>query len=140
MEDETQLVQFGYAVERPFYSYFSKLPEPSAWNKFPTKENPSHRYKYTSIEVNYSLDREMINRQTYSFLDWLGDMGGLLDSLYILSGLVVYPVAQFALRTQLMSKIFRYRGSDASLQKMTNSSKKFKIKSTRNKNCEEETG
>ena len=56
LSDETQLFQFGYAEETTFYSYMSKLPEPSAWNKFPTEANPDSRYKFTSIEVNFSLD------------------------------------------------------------------------------------
>lgn len=56
LSDETQLFQFGYAEETTFYSYMSKLPEPSAWNKFPTTTEPDSRYKFTSIEVNFSLD------------------------------------------------------------------------------------
>ena len=57
LSDETQLFQFGYADETTFYSYSSKMPEPSAWNKFPTVADPKSRYKFTSIEVNFSLDQ-----------------------------------------------------------------------------------
>ena len=56
LSDETKLLQFGYADETTFYGYTTKLPEPSAWNKFPTDANPKSRYKFTSIEVNFSLD------------------------------------------------------------------------------------
>ena len=39
-------------------------------------------YKYVSWELNMSLDRVNWNRQTYSLLDWLGDLGGLADALF----------------------------------------------------------
>ena len=54
--DETQLLQFGYEEETEFYTYINKMPEPSAWNKFPTEKSPLTRYKFTSVEVNFSLD------------------------------------------------------------------------------------
>ena len=68
------------------------MPEPSAWNKFPTKEDPLTRYKFTSVEVNFSLDMVAIQRQTYSILDWLGDMGGLLDALYFICAICLHPI------------------------------------------------
>ena len=39
-------------------------------------------YKYVSWELNMSSERVNWNRQTYSLLDWLGDLGGLADALY----------------------------------------------------------
>ena len=59
----------------------------------------------------FSPNSDVVNRQTYSILDWLGDMGGLLDSLYFLGLLFVNPVSTFALRSHLLSKLFRYSGS-----------------------------
>lgn len=50
----------------------------------------------------------MTERETYSLLDWLGDIGGLLEALMILSGVFVGPVAAFALKEELLSSIFRY--------------------------------
>ena len=60
------------------------MPQTSAWNKFPTPKNPLSRYKFTSIEVNFSPDVRTIFRQTYNILDWLGDVGGLTDALIII--------------------------------------------------------
>ena len=90
--DESQVLQFGYEVETEFYTYLNKMPEPSAWNKFPTTEKPLTRYKFTSVEVNFSLDEGTIQRQTYSMLDWLGDMGGLLDALYFIAMILISPI------------------------------------------------
>lgn len=137
--DETQLLQFGYASESPFYSYTSKFPQPSAWNKFPTAESPKERYKFTSVEVNFSLDTQHINRQTYNILDWLGDMGGLLDSLYMITAVIIYPISQFALKTKLLSQLFRYKGGrDELIRRMTSQNMSI-FKSTRNVSCGMET-
>ena len=62
LSDETQIFQFGYSEDRDFHSFFSKLPEASAWNKFPSEQDPLSRYKFTSIEVNFSADQQYVNR------------------------------------------------------------------------------
>ena len=50
----------------------------------------------------------MTERETYSLLDWLGDIGGLLEALMIISGVFVGPVVAFTLKEELLSSIFRY--------------------------------
>ena len=57
---------------------------PSAWNKFPTPEDPGSQYKYTSLEITVNPDLKVLNRQTYGLLDFLGDCGGLLDALLVI--------------------------------------------------------
>ena len=42
-------------------------------------------------------------RQTYSILDWLGDMGGLMDMLNLLARLAVTPMASHSLQSALLS-------------------------------------
>ena len=70
---------------------------PSSWRNFPTEQNPENLYKYLSVEFNMNPDRIVWNRQTYSFLDWLGDLGGLFDALMHLSSPIVAPLSVFAL-------------------------------------------
>ena len=53
----------------------------------------------------------IINRQTYGLLDWLSDIGGLVDAFYLIGQLFVSPVVTFALRARLLSSVFRYRDS-----------------------------
>ena len=60
------------------------LPEQSAWDKFPTDDNPNGLYKFTSIHIDLEKTLIKINRETYSLLDWLGDCGGLFDGLLII--------------------------------------------------------
>ena len=47
-------------------------------------------------------------RSTYSFLDILGDVGGLYDALRILGGLLVVPFASKALSNELVKKILSF--------------------------------
>ena len=44
-----------------------------------------------------SLDVTNWNRETYSLLDWLGDLGGLLDILLHIGNVIVAPLAAFNL-------------------------------------------
>ena len=80
---------------------------PSSWNKRITPENPLNRYKFTSIEINASMDQNFITRETYSLLDYLGDLGGLFDALTILGQILISPVSGFGLSSQLLTTIFR---------------------------------
>ena len=44
-------------------------------------------------------------------LEWLGDMGGLFDALRIIGSFFVVPVSAYALESNLLATIFRYRKS-----------------------------
>ena len=112
LEDEIDYLQYGQSSESEFYGYWLSESLPSAWNVFPTAKNPSTRYKYLSIEYNMSLDVLNWNRQTYSLLDWLGDLGGLLDILLHIGHMIVFPISTFTLKQLLMSSFFRYKFSD----------------------------
>ena len=59
-----------------------------------------------------SLDVMNWNRQTYSLLDWLGDLGGLLDILLHMGHIIVFPISSFTLKQLLMSSFFRYKFSN----------------------------
>ena len=48
-------------------------------------------------------------------LDWLGDIGGLLDALYFIGYIFISPLATYARNSKLLSTLFRYRGTDESL-------------------------
>ena len=64
-----------------------------------------------------SLDVLNWTRQTYSLLDWLGDIGGLLDVLLHLGRIVVFPISSFTLKQLLMSSLFRYKFSNSANNK-----------------------
>ena len=88
-----------------------QVPRPSAWSKFPTEENPENRYKFTSLEINFSQDQLLIDRSTYSFLDWLGDVGGLLGALMSIGAFITKPISTFTLDAMLLTNVFMWRAS-----------------------------
>ena len=50
-----------------------------------------------------NVDLHEINRKTESFLDWMGDWGGLLDALEFISSLIISPYSTFALHSYIVS-------------------------------------
>ena len=62
----------------------SSAPQDSFWDEDLTV-NPKGKYKFSSLEVGLNLDLNVTNRQSYNFLEWLGDIGGLADALFIIS-------------------------------------------------------
>ena len=42
-----------------------------------------------------------IRRKTDSLLDWLGDWGGLLDSLHFLADILVSPLTAYMMKSNL---------------------------------------
>ena len=90
VEDESAFLQLGQQEEYEFYQFTMDQPTPSSWTHFPT------RYKFLSFEMNMHRDRIKLNRQTYSLLDWLGDLGGLTDALYIIFSILVTTFSKFS--------------------------------------------
>ena len=62
---------------------------------FPTK------YKFFSMSVSINSDVQKIRRKTESLLDWLGDWGGLLDSLHFLVEILISPFSAFMMNSKL---------------------------------------
>ena len=79
---------------------------PSAFNTWPTKEKPV-MYKFNSVYLELSQDKTVYERSTYSFLEWLGDVGGLADALRIIGLILVRPFAYFVLKMELLSRVYR---------------------------------
>jgi len=70
---------------------------------WPTKEKPDVKYKTVSAFITLTMDQNIIERQTYSLLEWLGDVGGLFDGLCLIGGLIIAPLGAFALKTELLT-------------------------------------
>ena len=103
IKDETDFLQYGQEEENEIYTFEWPAPLPSAWIHFPTEENPSTKYKFISVEFNYSPHITTWARSTYSFLDWLGDLGGLFDALLYGCKFLLIPFSDFTLRTKILT-------------------------------------
>ena len=109
LTDETSFVQVGQSTTKTFYGKndSSMLSQASSWDVFPTKQNPFTKYKFTSVEINLNKTLNVINRETYSLLDWLGDCGGLFDALLIIGELFMGPFTSYVLTNNLIAGIVR---------------------------------
>ena len=76
-------------------------------NNYPTAENPDGRYKFSSFSMFVSPDLTVTERSTYSILEWLGDIGGLYDALFLICSALVKPFSSFWLTTEMISAFFR---------------------------------
>ena len=74
--------------------------QPSTYNMFPTRENPV-MYKINSFWIELDASVTTIERSTYSILDWVGDIGGLLDGLRFIGSFLLAPIATFLIRVEL---------------------------------------
>lgn len=108
LQDETSFFQFGQSDEISFtkLNYFET--KPSSLTSWPTLENPRNTYKIGSIWLEMSPHVFVIERQTYSFLEWLGDIGGLFDALKIIGAVLTGPFAAFNLKVELLTEYFRF--------------------------------
>ena len=88
-------MQLGLTEDDEFENYIFEKPAPSLLNTWPTKENKNVGYKYTGFILQNSYDVNIIERQTYSSLDFLGDCGGLFDALRLIGGALVGGAASF---------------------------------------------
>ena len=109
LSDESSYLQYGQSDDSDFYDFLFGEFKSSGWTTWPTAENPSAHFKYLSIEFQLGPDVTNWNRQTYSILDWLGDLGGLFDALRYLFALFVHPFSKFKLQTTLLTTLFRSR-------------------------------
>ena len=74
--------------------------------KWPTKDEPANYYKFTSFWIEQGSQITKIERETYSALEWIGDIGGLYDGFLILGNTVAGPIAAITLKAKLVAWLF----------------------------------
>ena len=52
------------------------------------------------------MQRKIFERSTYSFLEWLGDVGGLFDGLILIIGWLISPFITFVMNSKILSLLF----------------------------------
>ena len=58
-------------------------------------------YKITSLWIELSQSKTIIERSTYDVLEWLGDIGGLFDAFIYLGFVLISPFAAIAFKLKL---------------------------------------
>ena len=100
LEDETDLVQFGNTDEIYFNSPLLKRDGDFFIKDSSFKHYPTY-YAFFFMSVNVSPDVPKVRRKTDSLLDWLGDWGGLLDSLYFIADILLSPLSAYMMKSKL---------------------------------------
>ena len=72
-------------------------------------EKPDGFYKFASVDFKPMKSINKINRQTYSFFEWLGDIGGLLDAVLVIAELALWHYSKFRFSSLLMKNLFRVK-------------------------------
>ena len=111
MADETGFLQYGIQDETSFTTFQIDPPAPSSMKNWPNEKGSDKEYKITSAWITLSMDQIVVERQTYSILEWLGDVGGLFDMLGLIGGGLVAPFSAFAVKAEMMTSAFRYTQS-----------------------------
>lgn len=102
LEDESDFLQFGQSNSHDFYNFRNEnVPQASQLKKFPDF------YKFTGLVIDFDYDLQTTNRQTYSFLDWMGDLGGLFEALNYVFFWLLSPFTAYAFESRLISHLFR---------------------------------
>ena len=80
------------------------------------------------MQVTFELDQNFVvtDRQVYSVLDWLGDIGGLVESLFFIGGIVLMVFNYTYFDYLINSHLFKVRSKDGGNKKkpLSNSDQK----------------
>ena len=68
-------------------------------------------YKFNSFWLELSFSLTTVERQTYSILEWLGDVGGLFEGLNGIGFFLVAPIATYAMRMEILTTTFSFAKS-----------------------------
>ena len=99
LSDEVEFLQWGQSNEADYHNTILETEAiQSSWSIWPGDAAPDDKYKFCSVEVWFSQDKNVVERSTYSSLDWLGDIGGLSDALKLIARYFVLPFSGFALK------------------------------------------
>ena len=81
---------------------------PSELTNWPTKQIPDVIFRFNGIYVELHQKSLAIERQTYSVLELVGDVGGLYDGLNLILSFFIAPLGRFALNKKLFSAMFSH--------------------------------
>ena len=62
---------------------------------------------FFGVSLTISPDQLKVRRKTDSFLDWLGDWGGLYGSLVFLADIIMSPLSVYMMNSKLASLLVK---------------------------------
>ena len=70
-----------------------------------------------------SQDLITVDREVYSILDWLGDLGGLFEGLFLGCGLIMFIATYKAYDSYMVSQLFAIRSEASRLSSQQDNNK-----------------
>ena len=65
------------------------------------------------MAIKIKPDVLIVRRKTDSLLDWLGDWGGLLDSLHFIADILVSPLSIYMMKSKLAKLLVKILPSES---------------------------
>jgi hypothetical protein len=108
LEDETSFVNLGLSeVNREALSLTMGPTFPSAFASYPDA------YKFIGLTINVDDTKNLIQRETYSLLEFLGDIGGLYEFLYLFTYSLVKLFTSMKFISIFANKMFEWNEPDS---------------------------
>jgi hypothetical protein len=104
------MIQVGQSEKDTFYELLMQQQLASAWND-DLDIDPRGDYTFGRVIIDQENSIYKINRQTYNLLEWLGDIGGLLDAMLFIAQLALWPFYNFNVSSYLTERLFRKKSS-----------------------------
>ena len=104
------MIQVGQSEKDTFFELLMQQQFASAWTD-DLMVNKTGDYKFASVEIHQENSIYKTNRQTYNLLEYLGDIGGLLDAMLFIAHIALYPVYNFNVSNFLTQRLFRKKTS-----------------------------
>ena len=116
LEDESDLIQYGQSVSEEFY--FLK-PGNTQSGGYSDDLSVNAKGTYAFADTYFVPNEKVLieSRQTYSLLEWLGDIGGLNDILFLIAEQFITSYQGFFQANLILTSLFRSRNKSAMNQK-----------------------
>ena len=98
------LIQFGHLTEDNIDITIVK--------EFQTRPYEVDDDIWTSILYERDLDYHRVDREVYSILDWLGDIGGLYEAMSLICAGILYLFNFMSYDNYLVSELFKKENDD----------------------------
>jgi len=107
IETEDYWVPVSGSYEGDYYTVAKVIDKPTIPGKFGSE----------LLRVSIFLQDEAVfyQREVYNLLDLVGDMGGVVEIIVIVFGVILYPIAEQAFILKAISELFKARTSDSDL-------------------------
>ena len=101
IEDETSIINAGQYLERKYMHYQIQENSLSSWTHYP------FQYKFMSIEFDLNMDIEYTDRTSYDLLNWMGDVGGVFETLFVACNVLAYFFSIFKIKAIVTNRLYR---------------------------------